>query len=262
MAGYVRQSAALIVAGQTIRAAHHNAEYNALQTAFSTGSGHKHDGTAAEGAYVPLIREGDTYVEVDDTGTGLVRVVVDNVTQAQIITPSVPVNNNELVSKAYVDGRNLTNFDPANGNVDMGTFRIVNLGTPSASTDAVTKAYVDGLDSAVYTYIGALNLTDFDPADGDVQLGGFKLVNVGAPTAGGDAANKTYVDATAFNAALPSQTGNAGRYVTTDGTNASWAAVFPDQTGNDGKYLKTNGSTTSWDYVPNVNMLLMAQGIF
>ncbi len=251
MAGYVRQSAALIVAGQTIRAAHHNAEYNALQTAFSTGSGHKHDGTAAEGAYVPLIREGDTYVEVDDTGTGLVRVVVDNVTQAQIITPSVPVNNNELVSKAYVDGRNLTNFDPASGDVAMGGFKLTGLGTPTNSTDGATKDYVDGK-----------NLTDFDPANGNVDLNSNKIVNLTTPTANGDAANKSYVDATAFNAALPSQTGNGGKFVTTDGTNASWAAVFPDQTGNDGKYLKTNGSTTSWEYVPNVNMLLMAQGIF
>ncbi|MCA6480509.1 MAG: hypothetical protein IM557_07910 [Chitinophagaceae bacterium] len=258
MAGYVRQSAALIVAGQTIRAAHHNAEYNALQTAFSTGSGHKHDGTAAEGAYVPLIREGDTYVEVDDSGTGLVRVVVDNVTQAQIITPSVPTNNNELVSKAYVDGRNLTNFDPANGDVAMGGFKLTGLGTPTNSTDGATKAYVD----AVTTYVDSRNLTDFDPADGDVGLGGFKITNLATPTANTDAANKSYVDSVAFNAALPSQTGNSGKYVTTDGTNASWADVFPSQTGNGGKVLTTNGSTTSWEYTPNVNMLLMAQGIF
>lgn len=32
-----------------------------------------------------------------------------------------------------------------------------------------------------------------------------------------------FVTATAFNAALPSQAGNAGKFVTTDGTNASWA---------------------------------------
>lgn len=230
MAGYVRQSAALIVAGQTIRAAHHNAEYNALQTAFSTGSGHKHDGTAAEGAYVPLIREGNTYVEVDDIGTGLVRVVVDNVTQAQIITPSSPTNSNELVSKTYVDAvttyvntRNLTDFDPANGNVLMGSFKLTNVGTPTVSTDAATKGYVDGLDTAVYTYINGRNLTDFDPANGAVDLNNNKVVNLATPTVASDAATKAYVDATAFNAALPSQTGNADKFVTTNGTTASWA---------------------------------------
>ena len=35
-----------------------------------------------------------------------------------------------------------------------------------------------------------------------------------------------FVIATAFNAALPAQAGNAGKYVTTDGTNASWADVI------------------------------------
>jgi hypothetical protein len=37
-----------------------------------------------------------------------------------------------------------------------------------------------------------------------------------------------FVAAQAFNVALPAQTGNAGKYVTTDGTNASWVSiVFP-----------------------------------
>ena len=77
---------------------------------------------------------------------------------------------------------------------------------------------------------------------------------------------------------LPSQTGNAGKFLTTDGTNASWGKVkqieikqdltnpstntvpstkavktaidakdsLPSQSGNDGKFLTTNGTTTSW----------------
>jgi hypothetical protein len=40
-----------------------------------------------------------------------------------------------------------------------------------------------------------------------------------------NAASTAFVAATAFSAALPSQTGNAGKFVTTDGTNASWAAM-------------------------------------
>lgn len=78
---------------------------------------------------------------------------------------------------------------------------------------------------------------------------------------------------------LPSQTGNSGKYLTTDGSTASWATisadiesvtagtgltgggtsgavtlnldttsvyVVPSQTGNSGKYLTTNGSVSSW----------------
>lgn len=50
---------------------------------------------------------------------------------------------------------------------------------------------------------------------------------------------------------LPSQTGNSGKYLATDGTNTSWATVdaLPNQTGNDGKYLITDGTTASWQEV-------------
>ena len=47
---------------------------------------------------------------------------------------------------------------------------------------------------------------------------------------------------------LPSQTGQSGKFLTTDGTDASWAAVdaLPAQTGQSGKYLTTDGSSASW----------------
>jgi hypothetical protein len=47
---------------------------------------------------------------------------------------------------------------------------------------------------------------------------------------------------------LPSQTGNSGEFLTTDGSTTSWAVVsqVPSQTGNAGLYLTTNGSAASW----------------
>lgn len=54
-------------------------------------------------------------------------------------------------------------------------------------------------------------------------------------------------------ASLPSQTGNTGKYLTTDGTTPSWGTVsggpLPSQTGNNGKYLTTDGTTASWAVV-------------
>lgn len=155
MAGYTRQSSGLIVAGQTIRAAHHNVEYNAIQAAFDSSTGHKHDGTAAEGALVPLIQKNNTSVVINDAGTGSVEFTVDGTLRATLVTPSAPTNGNELVTKTYAD-----------------------------------------------------NLT--------------------------------------FATALPAQTGNAGKFVTTNGTLASWAEVLPNQTGNSGKFLNTNGTAVSW----------------
>ena len=55
----------------------------------------------------------------------------------------------------------------------------------------------------------------------------------------------------ADNNKFPSQSGNSGKYLTTDGSAVSWASVdaLPSQTGNSGKYLTTNGSAASWDSI-------------
>jgi len=45
---------------------------------------------------------------------------------------------------------------------------------------------------------------------------------------------------------IPSQTGNSGKYLTTNGTAASWDNEVSSQTGNSGKFLTTDGSSTSW----------------
>jgi len=64
---------------------------------------------------------------------------------------------------------------------------------------------------------------------------------------------------------IPSQSGNADKYLTTDGTALSWGEVdaLPSQTGNDGKYLTTNGTAASWatittDPTPSVFLLMGA----
>jgi hypothetical protein len=48
---------------------------------------------------------------------------------------------------------------------------------------------------------------------------------------------------------LPSQTGNTGKVLTTNGTTTSWEAGLPSQTGNTGKYLTTDGTSASWSPV-------------
>ena len=69
MAGYTRQSS--YSDGDTITAAHSNDEFDQVLAAFNNSTGHKHDGTAAEGPVIGLI--GDPGVT-----TPLNKVVVDN----------------------------------------------------------------------------------------------------------------------------------------------------------------------------------------
>ena len=69
MAGYTRQST--FTDGDVITAAHSNDEFDQVLAAFVNTSGHKHDGTAAEGPVIGLI--GDPGVT-----TPLNKVVIDN----------------------------------------------------------------------------------------------------------------------------------------------------------------------------------------
>lgn len=86
---------------------------------------------------------------------------------------------------------------------------------------------------------------------GNETLAG-KLTVGTAPSNDMDVATKQYVD-TSVSGTLPSQSGQSGKYLTTNGTNVSWGTVdaLPSQSGQSGKYLKTNGTTASWATVDN-----------
>jgi len=60
--------------------------------------------------------------------------------------------------------------------------------------------------------------------------------------------NGTSISWATLNSTFPSQTGNNGKYLTTDGTDVSWASIerIPEQVNRAGQYLTTNGTTASW----------------
>ena len=69
-ATYTRQEASNITDGSVIEASHLNNEYNQLEAAFASLTGHSHDGTTAEGGYVPLIADADAKNKIlVDTGS-------------------------------------------------------------------------------------------------------------------------------------------------------------------------------------------------
>ena len=100
--------------------------------------------------------------------------------------------------------------------------------------------YVDGVTSAIQTQIDSkttnathsgevTGATALTIADNVVDEANLKVSN--APTNGyflsaqsGDTGGMTWAEVDA----LPSQTGNAGKYLTTDATNASWAVLDTD----------------------------------
>ena len=55
--------------------------------------------------------------------------------------------------------------------------------------------------------------------------------------------------------ALPAQSGQNGKFLTTNGTSASWANIpeeLPAQSGQSGKFLTTNGTAVSWASITDV----------
>jgi hypothetical protein len=96
-------------------------------------------------------------------------------------------------------------------NIPLGGYKITGLGNGSAPQDGVTYAQV-------FT----------SPTFSSPTLTGTPLAptaTVGTNTT--QIATTEFVVAQAFSAALPSQTGNAGKFVTTNGTTASWSPITP-----------------------------------
>ena len=87
MAGYTRQSVADIISGEVVKAAPLNAEFNALRDAFTAGTGHTHDGTTGNGAYITLI--------ADETAKN--KVVVDAVNNRVSIYTNVAGTGTEQI---------------------------------------------------------------------------------------------------------------------------------------------------------------------
>jgi len=128
---------------------------------------------------------------------------------------------------------------PLTGNVALSTantgddearaamLKFTGAGPFTVTIPSVSKAYLvwNACAGAVTVTTGAGAAVTVDP--GDIVQVFCDGANVKTPGYGGSSI-KDYVAATAwsYNAgALPAQAGNAGKFVKTDGTNASWAAL-------------------------------------
>ena len=171
MAGYTRQSS--INDGDTISASLFNNEYNQLLAAFNNTTGHKHDGTAAEGPVIGLIGDAgltaplnkiliDTtndhiefYVDVSGTATQQFRLEDGAI---------VPITDNDIdlgtssveFKDAYFDG-NVTLDGLVIGSATAITDVDTDLSSVSANDDTVASA------KAIKTYVDAqVTASDLD----------------------------------------------------------------------------------------------------
>ena len=121
--------------------------------------------------------------------------------------------------------------------------------------------YVDGVTSAIQTQIDGkqatlVSGTNIKTINSTSILGSGDLTIDSLPTQTGQSGKfltTNGTDASWANVdALPSQTGQSGKFLTTDGSAASWATVdaLPSQSGQSGKFLTTDGSSASWGNAP------------
>ena len=135
-----------------------------------------------------------------------------------------PTTSTDAATKAYVDSTTVASTgDTMSGELAMGGNKITGMGSPTTSTDAVTKGYVDtAVSNVVDSAPGALDTLNElaaalgddanfsttvtnsiaakvakagDTVTGDLTMsGGATVTGVPNPSAGSDAANKTYAD--------------------------------------------------------------------
>jgi len=163
MAGYTRQSS--INDNDTITAAIFNNEYNKLLAAFNNSTGHKHDGTAAEGPVIALI--GDAGLT-----TPLNKIQIDTA-------------NDTIDFSIDVSGTSTEQFNLQDGVIVPASNNDIDLGTSSLQ---FKDAFFDGTVTLDGLTIGsATSITDVDTD--------LSSVSGSDDTVASAKAIKTYVDA-------------------------------------------------------------------
>lgn len=148
-------------------------------------------------------RGGDTYAGTHD---------FSSVTDISVPTKAQGDNSTRAASTAYVD------LSTAN----EAATRTANDNTLQSNINAEAASRIAGDNSlwanfALYVLINSPAFTGVPTAP-----------TAATGTSTTQLATCAFVVATAFNAALPGQAGNAGKFVTTDGANAYWADVTPN----------------------------------
>ena len=207
------------------------------------------------------------------------------------------------------------------GAIDMGTYKVTSMGTPTASTDAATKGYVDGVTIAPSNLTGPITsvgsattiasqtgtgtkfVVDTSPTLVTPVLGVATATSINGTTIPSTKTLVVTTDSLAVHAATTSaqlagiisdetgsgalvfgtaptlsntvlsgtlsansSVGTNGYVLSSTGTGVQWIAApsgLPSQTSNSGKYLTTDGSTASWaaittDPNPSIFMLMGA----
>ena len=170
MAGYTRQSS--FVDGDTITAAIFNDEFNQLLNAFNNSTGHKHDGTTAEGPVIALI---------GDSGSSPVNKVLIDTTNNHIEF-WIDVSSTSVQQMYIADGAILPVTD---NDIDLGSSSLefkdlyldgtANIDSLVADTADINGGTIDGaiIGGSSAAAITGTTITFSDLSDGTITVTAF-----------------------------------------------------------------------------------------
>ena len=163
-----------------------------------------------------------------------------------------PTATGDAATKDYADTKLALTGGTLSGALAMGTNKITGVGDPTNAQDVVTKYYLDNVVLAPSNLTGPITSVGAATSIASQTGTGTKFVMDNTPTlitpvlgvATATSVNgttiptsKTLVATDSTTYVVPSQTGNSGKYLTTDGTTSSWGTVA-------GYSAPTLGSTT------------------
>ena len=133
MAGYTRQDTANNIAnGNVIDADDFDAEYNAVEAAFNASTGHKHDGTAGEGA--PITKVGPS----QDLVVSATNVLPKTTNTLDLGSAGAKFKNSFFDGTVTTDDLAVTGGSVLTGNATVGGTLGVTGATTLSSTAAIT----------------------------------------------------------------------------------------------------------------------------
>ena len=151
-----------------------------------------------------------------------------------------PTSSTDAATKAYADTMLPLAGGTMSGAIAMGTNKITGVGDPTNAQDVVTRNYLDTVVLAPSNLTGPITSVGAATSIASQTGTGTKFVMDNTPTLitpvlgvatatsiNGTSipASKTLVATDSTTYVVPSQTGNASKFLTTDGTTSSWSTV-------------------------------------
>ena len=151
-----------------------------------------------------------------------------------------PTSSTDAATKAYADTMLPLAGGTMSGAIAMGTNKITGVGDPTNAQDVVTKYYLDNVvlapsnltgpitsvgnvtSIASQTGTGTKFVVDTSPTLVTPVLGVATATSINGTTI---PSSKTLVATDSTTYVVPSQTGNSGKFLTTDGTTSSWGTT-------------------------------------